>query len=123
MRNAIADCSAVRTHAVASAKGVGVDKSKACRVPSEARDLKEADHRMKPISNSGWTLLATVIIAAFYLLNRGILIGSTVENIGHVSGTTQPIYRATCRYLSLNGIGPRIEPPQLSEDFHCPLFK
>jgi len=78
---------------------------------------------MKPIPKVGWALLGTVIITAFSLLNRGVLVGSTVENVGHVSGTTQPIYRPTCRYLSLNGIEHRIKPPQLSEDFRCSLLK
>ena len=78
---------------------------------------------MKPSANVGWVVLGSVIFLLFGLLNKGVLVGSTVENIGHVSGTTQPVYRRTCRYLSLNGIERRIGAPRLSEGGPCALIK
>ena len=90
-------------------------------VSIKARAIQEVNRRMK--SKIIKVLLGVVILFSLYLLNRGILVGSTAENVGYVSGTTQPIYRTTCRYLSLNGIKQRIGPPQLSEDFRCSLFK
>ena len=90
-------------------------------VSIKARAIQEANCRMK--SKIIKVLLGVVLLFSLYLLSRGILVGSTVENVGYVSGTTQPIYRTTCRYVSFNGIKQRIGAPQLSENFHCPLFK
>jgi hypothetical protein len=78
---------------------------------------------MKPFRNVGVAALSSIVILLIYLLNKGVLIGSTAETVGHVSGTDVPIYRQTCRYLSLNGVERLIAPPRLSEDFRCPLVK
>jgi hypothetical protein len=79
---------------------------------------------MKEIPKVAWkVVLGFVILLAAALLTKGVFIGSTVEIKGHVSGTAQPIYRRTCRYLSLNGIERQVRPPRLSEGGRCPLIK
>jgi hypothetical protein len=42
---------------------------------------------MKSIPNVGWAFFGLVVIVlAFYMLSRGIYIGSTIENLGYEGG-------------------------------------
>jgi hypothetical protein len=59
---------------------------------------------MKSIPNVGWPFFGVVVIVlAFYMLSRGIYIGSTIENLGYEGGA-KPNYRQTCNYLLFNDI-------------------
>jgi hypothetical protein len=59
------------------------------------------------ISPTRWALLGlglAVILAAAYFLNRGVLVGSSIETARLSDAYPVPFYKKHCRYLFFNGI-------------------
>lgn len=79
---------------------------------------------MKQIPNVGWAFFGlAVIILAFYALNRGLFVGSSIAVA--YDGGSRPFYHQTCHYLYLNGIeheeGGRRETREEAE-YRCPIL-
>ena len=53
---------------------------------------------------AGWVLGLVVIAAAFYALNRGVLVGSKIETAKLSEDYPVPFYKKHCRYLFFTGI-------------------
>ena len=53
---------------------------------------------------AGWVLGLVVIAAAFYALNRGVLVGSKIETAKLSEDYPVPFYKKHCRYLFFTGV-------------------
>ena len=57
------------------------------------------------LSRAHWALLGlAVLLAAGYLLNRGVLVGSRIETARLSDDYPVPFFKKHCRYLFFNGI-------------------
>ena len=56
------------------------------------------------LRTAGWVLGLVVIAAAFYALNRGVLVGSKIETAKLSEDYPVPFYKKHCRYLFFTGI-------------------
>jgi hypothetical protein len=56
------------------------------------------------LRTAGWVLGLVVVAAAFYALNRGVLVGSKIETAKLSEDYPVPFYKKHCRYLFFTGI-------------------
>ena len=56
------------------------------------------------LRTAGWVLCLVVIAAAFYALNRGVLVGSKIETAKLSEDYPVPFYKKHCRYLFFTGV-------------------